>query len=220
MTPGTKSLAFAGTSAVFFTPIGLYLSFFLPVVAGSRVDLPWFGSDYFVAVPAVLGLISVIGCILLLSQGKKLSRLWYFGIPLGITLTVITVSSFLSPLPLSPDLMFPNKNTGQAALFLLAPSSALFFYGEKKIHGCGRGLVIISLLVSILSAVLLYGLIFPPQYAPGEHVFGNPYELYFWVYYLLGLPIVGALFLSRAFGFYHPDSKPDNLTTRTPEETP
>lgn len=201
-------------SAIFFTPIGVILLIFLPVTS-IHIDFPVFGFNYFGAVPAVLGLISFCGCIVSLSLEKKQSTYWYWGIPLCIASALVTIASllFLTGVP------FLGWNALQSFI-LLTPCAALFFYSEKTVYGSGTGLVIISLGVSILPAVLLYGLIFPHQYAPLEHVLMNPFELLFWVYYMLGLPIVGALFLSRAFGFHHQDSKPGNHSAQKPTEAP
>jgi hypothetical protein len=221
MTFDKKSLALVAISAVFFSVFGMFV--LVPVVGISGLlEIPWFGYNYLAAFWGIFGLISLCGCILFLTIAKKQSRLWYSGIPLAITLTVITISSFISPLPLIPDMMFLDQNTGQVALFLLAPCSALFFYPEKRTNDGGMGLVIISLVVCIMSALLLYGLIFPQQYAPGSKIGAGPTasELCFWVYYMLGLPIIGALFLSRAFGFHHKDSEPGNLSAQKPTETP
>lgn len=222
MTIDKKSLALVAISALFFSVFGMFLLVFFGGIFGSRLEIPWFGSNYLAALQGVLGLISACGCIFFISLTKNQSRLWYFGIPLCITLAVTTLSSFLSPLPLNPDSMLLNQNTGQAALFLIAPCSALFFYAEKRKDNGGMGLVIISLVVCILSAVLLYGLIFPQQYAPGSKSGAGPTasELSFWVYYMLGLPIIGAMFLSRASGFHPHDSEPGNLSLQKPTETP
>ncbi len=132
------------------------------------------------------------------------------------------MSSFLSPLPFTGDLRLVYQYTWQAALFLLAPCSALFFYSEKRMNEGGMGFVIISLVVCILSAVLLYGLIFPTQYVPGTKIGAGPTvsELYFWIYYMLGLPIIGSLFLSRATGLFRRDSKTGKPGMQNPSETP
>ncbi len=222
MTFDKKSLALVAISALFFSVFGMFLLVFVGGIFGSRFGIPWFGSNYLAALQGVLGLISTCGCIFFISLAKNQSRLWHFGIPLCIALAVTTLSSFLSPLLLNLDSMLLNQNTGQAALFLLAPCSALFFYLEKQKNSGCMGLVIISLVVCILSAVLLYGLIFPQQYAPGSKTGAGPTasELSFWVYYMLGLPIIGALFLSCAFRIHHQDSEPGNLSLQKPTETP
>ncbi|MDO9326706.1 MAG: hypothetical protein Q7T80_17280 [Methanoregula sp.] len=222
MTFDKKSLALVTLSTAFFSVFGMFLLVFVGGISGSRLEIPWFGSNYLAALQGVLGLISAGGCIFYLSLTKHQSRRWYFGIPLAIALTGITLSSFISPLSLIPDIVFLNQNTGQAALFLLAPCSALFFYSEKQTNDSDMGLVIISLIICILSALLLYGLIFPPQYAPGSKTGAGPTlsELCFWIYYMLGLPIIGALFLSRASGFHHQESEPGNHSDQKPAETP
>ena len=221
MTPDKKPLALAALSLVFFSVFGMFVLVFVRGISGFH-EIPWFGSNNLAALQGVLGLISAGGCIFFLSLTKNQSRLWYFGIPLAITLTIITLSSFITPLPLNPDMMVLNQNTGQAALFLLAPCSALFFYSEKQKNDGAMGLVILSLVVCILSALLLYGLIFPPQYAPGSKTGAGPIvsELCFWIYYMFGLPIIGALFLSRAFGFHHQETEPGNHSAQKPAETP
>jgi hypothetical protein len=221
MTFDKKSMAFVAMSAVFFSVFGIFVLVPIVGIFGLR-EIPWFGYNYLAAFWGIFGLISLCGCILFLTIAIKQSRLWYSVIPLAFTLTVITISSFIASLPFIPDMMFLNQNTGQAALFLLAPCSALFIYSEKRTNNSGMGLVIISLVVCILSAVLLYGSIFPQQYAPVSKIGAGPTasELSFWFYYMLGLPIIGALFLSRAFGFHHQDSEPGNLSAQKPTETP
>jgi hypothetical protein len=215
------SIALVAMSAIFFSVFGMFLLVFAGGVSGLRFELPWFGSNYLAASLGILGLISVCGCTLFLSLTRHQSRLWYFGIPLGIALTVTSVSWFFTPLHLIPDSML-NQNTGQVALFLLAPCSALFFWSEKRMKNGGIGLMVIILLVSILSALLLYGLIFPPQYALGSKIGAGPTvsELYFWIYYMLGLPIIGSLFLSTALGLFRRDSKTGKPDMQKPAETP
>jgi len=208
-------------SALFLSVFGMFLLVFARGISGLNFEFPWFGYNYLAALLAVSGLISVCGCIHYLNLARNQSRPWYWGIPLGIALAVTTISAFITPVPLIPDMMFLNQDTGQAALFLLAPCSAIFFYSEKQVNEGGMGLVYIALIVSVLSAILLAGLIFPQQYAPGEHVGGpSAFELAFWIYYMLGLPIVGALFLSRTIGSHRQDSKTGNLIARQPPEIP
>lgn len=205
-----KSLALVALSAIFFSVIGMFLLLAFSGISGWGYDYPFFGSNYVIPTFGIFGLISFCGCILFLNLTRKYSRLWYFGIPLGITLAVILIPSNISN----------NLGLGLAAIFLLAPCSALFFYSEKRMNNGSMGLVIISIVVSILSAAFIYGMIFPPQYAPGSKVGLEPTELYFWVYYMLGLPVIGALFLSHAFGVHYRDSKPGNLPAQNPAKTP
>jgi hypothetical protein len=200
MTMDKKTLAHAAMSAIFFTPIGVILLIFLPV-ASLHVDFPGLSFNYFAAVPAVLGLISLCGGIVSLSLEKKQSTYWYWGIPLCIATAVVTIASLL----FLTGIQFIGWNALQSFI-LLTPCAALFFYSEKKVYGTGTGLAIISLGVSILPAILLYGFIFSNNYPPLEYVLMNPFELIFWIYFMLGLPIVGALFLLRAFGFHHTDA--------------
>jgi hypothetical protein len=221
MTIDKKSLAYVAISAIFFSVFGMFLVVAVAGIFGS-FEIPWFGYNYPGALQAVFGLISLCGCILCLKLAQNQSRLWYLGIPLALSLAAITITSFMSPLSLLTDRIFMDQNAGQAALFLLAPASVLVFYSEKRMNNGGMGFVIISLVVCILSAFLLYGLFIPPQYAPGSKIGMGPTvsELFFWVYYMLGLPIVGALFLSHAFGFHHQDSEPGNHSLQKPTEEP
>jgi heme/copper-type cytochrome/quinol oxidase subunit 2 len=195
VTTDKKFLAHVAISALFFTSPCIILLIFLPVNS-IHLDFLSFSFNYFAVVPIVLGIISLCGCIVSMSLDKKQSPYWYWGIPLCIATAVVTIVSLLFLMGIS----FIGWNALQSFI-LLTPCAALFFYSEKKVNGSGMGLVIISIVISVLPAILLYGLIFPQQYAPLEHVFMSPFEVLFWVYYLLGLPIVGALFLTRAFGF-------------------
>lgn len=200
MTMDKKSLILAAMSAIFFTPLVVILLVFLPVNS-IHFDFLVFRFNYFAAAPIVLGILSFCGCVVSLILEKKQTSHWYWGIPLCISTAVVTIVSllFLTGIP------FIGWNAMQSFI-LLTPSAALFFYSEKKMNRTGMGPVIISLAISILPVILLYGLIFPQQYAPLEHVLMNPFELLFLVYYILGLPIVGALFLIRAFGFHPHDA--------------
>ena len=213
-----KSLALVAMSAIFFSSVGFILAF-LPAVAGVHLELPWFGSNLFAAVPAVFGLISIGGCLLLFREEKNQSAYWSLGIPLCILTALTTIYSFLSPKTIITDI--PSLGQNALVLFiLLSPCAALFFYSEKKIYGGGWELVVISLLVSVVSAVLLYGWIFPHQYAPGERVLENPLMLLFWLNYFVGLPIVGALFLADANGTTLRDAKTGIPVVQNPPETP
>jgi hypothetical protein len=87
------------------------------------------------------------------------------------------------------------------ALLLLAPASALFFWSQRSIGVPGRGLAIVALAISVLSVILLYGLVFPYQYAPGEHAVMTVYEPINWLYVMVGMPVNGALFLASAFRY-------------------
>jgi hypothetical protein len=206
-----KSLALVAMSAIFFSVFGMFLLLVFAGISGWGYGIPFFGTNYLVAALGIFGSISFCGCILFLIVTRKWSRLWYSGIPLGITIAVMLIATMVSG----------NLSIGMAAIFLLAPCSALFFYAEKRMNNGGMGLVVIPLVVTILSAVLIGGIIFPPQYAPGSNVGAGPdaTELCFWVYYMLGLPVIGALFLFHAWGVHHRDSKSENLPARKTAKT-
>ena len=153
--------------------------------------------------PVFLALISLAGCTLCLKDRRAEGRHWHFGIPLWVAMAVAAVSLLLprvilagGGIPFSADPIYLTQNAQSAALFLLAPSSALFFWSQKDLLGGVSGHVDIALLISILSAILLYGLLVPVQYAPGEHVSMSMYEPVCWIYLILGLPVVGALYIA------------------------
>jgi hypothetical protein len=207
-----KSLALVAMSAIFFSVFGMFLLLAFSGISGWGYEYPFFGSNYIIPTFGIFGLISFCGCVSFLILTRKHSRLWYFGIPLGITLAVILIPTDISH----------NLSIGLVAIFLLGPCSALFFYSEKRMNNGSMGLVIIAIIASILSAAFLYSMIFPPQYAPGSKTGVGPdaTELYFWVYYMLGLPVIGVLFLAHAFGVHHRNSKSGNLPAQKPAEIP
>lgn len=198
MAPDKKSLALVAMSAVFFSVFGMFLLLAFSGISGWGYDYSFFGSNYTIPTFGIFGLISFCGCVIFLILARKQSRLWYSGIPLGITIAVILIPSGISN----------NLGIGLAAIFLLAPCSALFFYSEKRMNHGGMGLVIVSLVVSILSAAFILSMIFPPHTTPGSTAGPEPAELYFWVYYMLGLPVIGALFLFHAFGVHRQNAEP------------
>ena len=159
MTMNRKSLALVLMSAIFFTPLGVILVIFLPL-ACTDPDVPVFSFhfNYFAVVPIVLGLISLYGSIVLPESQKKQTTNWYGGIPLCIATAVVIIASllFLTGVP------FVGWNALQTFI-LLAPCAAIFFYSEKNVNGSGMGPVIVSLVISILPAILLYGIISRPN---------------------------------------------------------
>ena len=125
-----KSLALVAMSAIFFSSVGFILAF-LPAVAGVHLELPMFGSNLFAAVPAVLGLISIGGCLLLFRGEKNQSAYWSLGIPLCLITALTTIYSFLSPTTIITDIPFLGQNA-LVPFILLPPCAALFFIQRKR----------------------------------------------------------------------------------------
>jgi hypothetical protein len=219
--------ALAAMSAIFFYFFGLIIPNIVIMMLGGDPGLPYLGSIIFSAGPILLGLISLCGCLVFLQKTRTWNRYWYLGIPLCLAIAVAIVSLFLSTvlpiasvLPLLADPGYLNRVAPGVALFLLPPCSALFFWSQKTIRGNGTGLVIIALGISILSTILLYGLFFPEQYAPGEHVGMSVYEPLYWFYLMLGMPAMGAMYLALAYKNKSGDAGPGAAVLRDVREIP
>lgn len=186
-------------SAVFFYFFGVVIPNIMGIWLDDATMHTGTGMMLVILAPGLLALISLAGCTVFLRNSRTTNRHWYLGIPLWIIIAAATVLLILSPLirmtgllPPSPDL---GGLAGMGALFLLAPCSVIFFWSIRDYPARITIHVIIALGVSIVSAILLYGLLFPPEYAPGEHVGMSMYEPFLWLYLILGLPIVGALYI-------------------------
>lgn len=209
-------------SAVFFYFFGLVMPNIIAMWLEEITAHTGFGTTLIILAPAFLALISLAGCTIFIRNSRTANRHWYLGIPLWIVMAVATVSLFISPFslgtggePLFTDPGYLTNIAMTAALFLLAPCSALFFWSLREITDRITVPVIIALGISIVSAILLYGLLFPQTYAPGEHIGMSVYEPFFWLYVMLGLPVVGAIYV--ALGLKYPPPPEDDDIDVTPQ---
>ena len=92
-----------------------------------------------------------------------------------------------------------NLLSGQIMPYLLAPFSALFFYSLKEMKGYVRILTLISFGISILFSGSLF--IEIPMY---------DVSMSFLLYWVYGMPLIGALYLASCTGFdYHKPQRPN-----------
>lgn len=127
-------------------------------------------------------LISLIGGIGLVIFYKNVGERGYWGIPLCITLVALI---FFIPFP----------------LLLLAPCAALQIFSFRTISGKKiMRFVWVSLAVSALSAIALFQELHLFM-TPNEPVIVGHEPVYYLLYMLIGLPVLGAVYL--ILGFYH-----------------
>jgi len=198
-------LALVVTPAIFFYFFGLIIPNIIASQILGNFGLSYFGAFVFNAGPAFLGWLSFCGFTFFLLKTRA-NRLWYQGIPLWCTIAVAAFSLSLSMfvhisggIPLYEDPGYVNQLAWTTALLLLSPCSALFFWSQKTVTSDARWLVIFALAISILSVICIYGTLFPVQNAAGEIRSDHSlYELWYWLYLMLGMPANGALFFALA----------------------
>jgi len=191
----TRNVAYIAISAVFFS----YVVFL--ITNSCHHEIFYFGIDRYETIFFSLGLISCAGVIVFLYSIKNEAQMWYLGLPLLVTIVVVTISSLLSPMfpeyfgfPMNRNATPFNLLSGQIMPYLLAPFSALFFYSLKEMKGDVRVLTLISSGISILFSGSLF--IEIPMY----DISGS-----FLMYLVFGMPLIGALYLATCTGFNNPN---------------
>ena len=204
-TADVRYTGYAAISVIFFS--------IFAVIAGyaGRISVPYFDGDIFPAVFFLFGMVSFLGGALFLYRTADGDDSWYLRVPLIVSIAVVVVSSFLIPALQAQEVLLVyqysalvNAYTGSLAFILLAPFSALFFHSIPVLRsGCVSGHVVVSLAASLLSGLMLLGMLqgdvilFPH---PSESLFG----LCSWFYLLIGLPVIGIMFLVTSSRVGHP----------------
>jgi hypothetical protein len=187
-------------SIVFFSVFAIFLGFF------NYPYLPYFGSNIFAAVFFAFGMISFLGGALFLYVTADAGMAWNYRIPLVGLAAVITLSSFLSPalqtrgvLAVLPGLGLVMAMAGSYAIVLLAPAAVLFFHSLRPIRRSDIGIhVVLSLGVSLVSALLFLGLLLQTGGPLHPYPEESGYGLWFWIYLAVGMPLVGAFVLASS----------------------
>jgi len=214
-----KIICCAAISAIFFSVILIFAG----SLAGT--NLPYFGANMFAATYFLFGTISFLGCALFLFETRDEDTSWNFRIPLMLALAAVMLSSFLFPALQSQEILRAVPGSGLAiaaagslAFILLAPCSALFFYSFRETdQGTLSGSVLTCLAVSTVSAGMFIAMPFQLNSTlflyPTESLFG----LWYWLYLIVGMPVIGALFLGRTSMF---SKNRDNSSARSGDTPP
>jgi|WetSurMetagenome_2_1015567.scaffolds.fasta_scaffold248271_3 hypothetical protein len=149
--------------------------------------------------------ISLCGGIVFLAGTRKENPSWYLGIPLCMAFAVMAISPALqgflvihSPTPatLEPGRLWFYAD--KAAFSFLPLCAALFFWSQKQL-GRAIPLVIGMMLVISLSSIgSLVHDFFPAVIPAGLHPPHADMTLFLAIYLLIGLPLIGILFLALA----------------------
>ena len=190
----TRNIGYIAISTVFF-------SFLVFLITNSYpFEIFYFGKERYDAISFFLGLVSCAGVFVFLHSIKNEVQMWHLGLPLLVTIVVVTISSLLSPIfpeyfgyPMDGNATPFNLLSGQIMPYLLAPFSALFFYSLKEMKGDVRILTLISFGISILFSGSLF--IEIPMY---------DVSMSFLLYWVYGMPLIGALYLASCTGFNYP----------------
>jgi hypothetical protein len=189
------SIAFVAMSLIFFYFYGgiILVSF------GSLLHF-YFFPEYFTAIS---GFISFLGGVILFTSVKRQTFNRYFVVPFCIATGVLAISVGVSifvpvfgaqPLVLDPGLLF--RTVGGIAALLLAPCSALMVFSVRKILKTEiTALFGAPLCVSVLALIALFELLKPMQSTPGEPVVVGSEPIFYFLYIMIGMPVIGITFL-------------------------
>ena len=172
----------------------------------NHFDLPYFGTNMFTAVFFAFGMISFLGGALFLYVTIVDGREWNFRLPLVGLAAVVTLFSFLSPalqtrgvLSVLPGLGLVAAMIWSYSIVLFAPAAVLFFHSLRPIRRGDLGIhVVLSIGVSLISMVLFLGLLLQTGGPLHPYPEESGYGLWFWVYLIIGLPLVGAFVLATS----------------------
>ena len=204
-TADVRYTGYAAISVIFFSIFAVFVGYI------GRISVPYFDGDIFPAVFFLFGMVSFLGGALFLYRTADGDDSWYFRVPLIVSIAVVALSSFLTPALQVQEVLLVfqysalvNAYIGSLAFILLAPLSALFFHSIPVLRrGCVSGHVVVSLAASLLSGLMLLGMLqgdvilFPH---PGESLHG----FCSWFYLLFGLPAIGIMFLVTSPRVGHP----------------
>jgi hypothetical protein len=191
----------------------------LPVwnpVPGFLVNTTGIEQLYYLADPSFFAFISLCGGVAFLLSTRNENPSWCLGIPLCLMFAITAVSPLVSGILVIHDPSPPIWHPGilwillsQAAVCLVPPCAALFFWSQRVLGSWVPVLAALALLVTISSVAMLYaefslwlvsaGLISPepPAMVDGQLVKvenDGPLILYLG----FGLPIIGIFFLILA----------------------
>lgn len=186
-----RNITYIAISPVFFSFIVLLITH------PYHHEIPYFGTEWYNAIFFFLGLISCAGVIVFLYSIKNEVKMWYLGIPLVVAIAIVTFTSLVYPaisasIPDYGVAVFFNSKIGQISTYLLAPSSTLFFYSLEELKGNVRIPVFIALGISILFSLFIIDILTMDDVTPSV--------LFYWV---IGMPIIGALYLATCTGFHN-----------------
>ncbi len=195
-----KFIGHVALSAVFFSVFPIFLGMF------NHVDLPYFGTNMFMAVFFAFGMISFLGGALFLYVTIGDGREWNFRLPLVCLVAVVTLSSFLTPafqtrgvLAVFPGLGLATAMVWSYAVVLLVPAVVFFFASLRPFEKGNMGTFeVLSIGVSLLSAYLILGLLLQTGGSLHPYPDESWYGLMFWVYLIFWMPLVGAFVLASS----------------------
>lgn len=179
----------ASTTALICTS---FLFFYHWVLSALMVVTPLPHTMLGVALPLLLGSISLVGAALALSSLK--GRRWLPGLPLLLVIGVIVATTFLSiPLGFSHLIggfgLIPSLWT--VAFLLLAPCSSLFLFSLPERTAVVKTAIAIIGVVTLFALLIL--LLVGPVMLAGDSII--PLIGFLWLYGVIGLPIIGVLFI-------------------------
>jgi hypothetical protein len=209
----TSHLSLVAMSAFCF--YALLLPILYPVLA-FPANITGLEPLYFLTDPSFCACISLCGGIAFLLATRNENPSWYLGIPLCIMFAITAVSPLVSAILVIHDPSPPIYHPGvlwillsQAAVCLIPPCAALFFWSQRALGRWVPVLAALALLITISSAAMLYaefspwlvsaGLIpqEPPTMVDGQ-ILRTENDGPLFLYLMFGLPITGILFLALA----------------------
>ena len=209
----TSHLSLVAMSAFCFYT--LLLPFLYPVLA-FPANITGLEPLYFLDDPSCFACVSLCGGIAFLLVTRNENPSWYLGIPLCIMFAITAISPLVSGILVINDPSPPIYHPGilwillsQAAVCLIPPCAALFFWSQRALGRWVPVLAALALLITLSSAAMLCaefspwlvsaGLI-PPESPPmvdGQVVrMENDGPLI--LYLGFGLPLIGIFFLILA----------------------
>jgi hypothetical protein len=191
----------------------------LPVwdtVPGFLVNTTGLEQLYYLADPSFFAFVSLCGGIAFLLVARNENPSWYLGIPLCTMFAITAVSPLVEGILVIHDPSPPIYHPGvlwilmsQAAVCLIPPCAALFFWSQRALGRWVPLLAALALLITISSAAMLYAEVSPwlvsrgylppepPTMVDGQVVrMENDGPLI--LYLGFGLPIIGICFLILA----------------------
>jgi hypothetical protein len=159
---------------------------------------------------SVPAFISLCGGIVFLAGTRKENPSWYLGMPLCTAFAVMAISpaveGFLVIHSPTPATLEPGRlwfYADRAAFSLLPLCAALFFWSQKQLGRAIPLVIGIMLVISLSSIGALVHDFFPAVIPAGLHPPHADMTLFLAIYLLIGLPLIGIVFLALAvFSWY------------------
>ena len=214
-----------------------FYALLLPVwdlVPGFLVNTTGVEQLYWLADSSFFACISLCGGIAFLLATRNENPSWYLGIPLCIMFAITAISPLVSGILVIHDMSPPIYHPGvlwillsQAAVCLIPPCAALFFWSQRALGRWVPVLAALALLITISSAAMLWaetapylvsaGLIPPePPTMVDGHVVKVENDGALILYLMFGLPIIGILFLVLAAATWFRSKRAVPETPRDP----